>query len=335
MSVVEQKESWAMSRKDGLGGTDAAAILGLSPWRTPIEVWEDKVHPERRVELDKDCLRWGTLLEPVIRQEYARKFNVAVYSPDMLTGVFSKTRTWETSTIVIGREDWMLGMPDGYLPAQSTGLEIKTASRHSAEWGIEGTDEVPAQYLLQCAWYMAVTDSPAWNLAVLFSGSDLQQFHIQRDLTLEADAIEACREFWHEFVVKEIEPPVDQTESYGRYLARKFSLSTGRVITKPSDEIIALAVEMKEFSEAKKAAEERERLANNQLRALIGDAQKAITPLGPIGWVRPVEKLETDWEAVARELGATMYDPKTFPETVAAHSTTKQNAPYLRAWYKK
>src|SRR6202047_754841 len=190
MSVVEQKETWALSRRNGLGGSDCAAILGLSPWRRPIEVWESKVHPESAVELDRDCLRWGTLLEPVIREEDARRFNVQVVAPADLGTLFPNSKRWGDSTIITGRYPWMLGMPDGYLPTVRTGLEIKTAGRKSEEWGEPGTDNVPAQYLLQCVWYIATTQTPAWNLAVLFAGSNLQQYRIVRDEQLESDTIE-------------------------------------------------------------------------------------------------------------------------------------------------
>jgi len=334
MSVVEQKETWATSRRNGLGGTDAAAILGLSPWRRPIEVWEDKVHPERRAEVDKDCLRWGVLLEPVIRQEYARKFDIEVTAPADMGALFPNSKRWEDSTIITGRHPWMLGMPDGYLASTRTGLEIKTASRRSDEWGAPSSDEIPAQYLMQCAWYMATTETPAWNVAVLFSGSDLQQYRVVRDLDLERDAIAACREFWEEYVVKRVEPPIDESESYGRYLARKFSLNSGAIIKNPSPEIVEWTLAMKTADDEAKAAEDRKREANNHLRALLGDAQKAMTPYGSVGWVRPEEKGITDWARVVNDLRPYLTE-EVFAGLVAKYTTPKQNEAYLRAWWKK
>jgi putative phage-type endonuclease len=340
MSVVEQKESWATAHKGGLGGTDSAAVLNLNPWRKPIDVWADKVHPENRIEIDKDCLRWGCLLEPVIRQEYARKFDIDVTNPADMQSIFPNSRKWEDSTIITGKYPWMVGMPDGYIKSTRTGLEIKTAARRSDEWGKPGTDEIPAHYFMQCAWYMAVTDSPSWNVSVLFSGSDLQQYHIVRDLDLERDAVEACRDFWESYVVKGIEPPVDESESYGRYLARKFSLSTGAVIKTPSPELIEWAVKMKQADDDEKSAADRKREANNHLRVLVGDAQKAITPIGSVGWIRPVQKDVTDYAAVVEEL-APLYDrvraaqSVSASEVIASHTEPKQNEPYLRAWWKR
>jgi hypothetical protein len=68
-------------------------------------------------------------------------------------------------------------------------------------------------------------------------------------------------------------------------------------------------------------------LANNQLRALVGDAQKCVTTLGTIGWVRPEEKIEVDWKAFALACNRCDLQPK--------FESKKQNSAYLRAWWKK
>ena len=344
MAVYEERESYAASRALGIGGTDAAAILGLSPWKAPIDVYAGKVDPDSIPELDKECLVWGNLLEPIVRERYAQKFGLEVVAPANLHAHFPRCRKWNDSDLLIGNQDWMLGAPDGWVPVNRHGLEIKTAARKAGEWGEEGSDEIPAHYLIQTAWYMAVTDAPAWDFAVLFSGNKLERFHVQRDMDLERDMIEACRAFWFDYVQKRVEPPIDESESYGRYLARKFSLSTGEIIKNPSPEVVEWAVKMKQADDECKAAEDRKREANNNLRALVGQAQKVITPLGSIGWVRPEEKKVTDWQAAFEDVKSYLLDPKvaslsTPPDAVdhAVSSNThkKQNEPYLRAWWSR
>ena len=223
----------------------------------------------------------------------------------------------------------MLGAPDGWIKGARAGLEVKCASRRSQEWGAEGSDEIPAHYLIQVAWYMMVTDAAGWDFAVLFSGNTLEQFHVSRDPELEASMVEVASAFWHDYILKRVEPPVDETESYGRYLAKKFSLSTGQVITNPSQEILDFTQEMRAANLEKEKWEAREREANNNLRALIGDAQKCITPLGSIGWVRPEMKPVTDWSEVGKQVGP------MHPEVVTAHTKDEQRSAYLRAWWKK
>lgn len=324
----------------GLGGTDCAAILGLNPWKTPIEVYEGKINPGATPELDKECLRWGNLLEPIVRTEYASRFGVEVASPFDVRLHFDNWRDWNGNTLVVGKEPWMLGAPDGWMPSIKSGLEVKTASRRSDEWGSKDGGEVPAHYLIQVAWYMAVTNAKGWDFAVLFSGNTLERFHVDRDPDFEANMVKIARDFWNDNVLKQVEPRIDQTESYGRYLARKFSLSTGQVITNPSQEILDYAAEMKAASEQKSVWEGREREANNHLRALIGEAQKAVTPLGTLGWVRPEKKDVTDWPAFAGELEG-LYDnarSATAPSAADVQqqfTKEEQRAAYLRAWWKK
>jgi len=327
--IYEEKESYAASRSHGLGGTDCAAILGLSPWKRPIDIYAGKVNPGSLPELDKECLRWGNLLEPIVRQEYAARFNVDVVDPPNIRNHFGNYRDWNGNTLVVGKEPWMLGAPDGWMPSIGSGLEVKCSARKSQEWGEEGSEEIPAHYFVQASWYMAVCEAKGWNFAVLFSGNTLEQYHLDRDPIFEHDMIEAARAFWHDNVLKQVEPDIDESESYGKYLARKFSLGTENVIENPGPEILEHAALMKQADDAIKEAEERKQLANNHLRALIGDAKSAKTPLGTIGWIRPQKKDVTDWKGFGEELAP------EFPNILARHTAPKQNEPYLRSWWKK
>lgn len=334
MAVYDEKESYASSRAGGIGGTDTAAILGLSPWKRPIDIYAGKVSPGSLPELDKECLYWGNALEPIVRGRYSERFGVTVTAPAHIgmDGRFAKCRTWRDSTLVVGDEDWMLGAPDGWIPSMDTGLEVKCASRKSDEWGTEGTDEVPAHYYVQAAWYAAVCKAKGWNFAVLFSGNTLAQYHIDRDPAFEKDMIATARAFWHDNVLARVEPEIDESESYGRYLARKFSLNTGRVITNSDQnyaDIVHWTSEMKIADDAETQAGEQKQLANNHLRALVGDAQKAVTPLGTVGWVRPETKDVTNWAEVGKKVGP------LHPETVKEFTAPKSITAYLRAWWKK
>jgi putative phage-type endonuclease len=328
VAISEEKESYLSSRQGGIGGTDAAAILGISPWKRPIQIYEGKINPGAQPELDKELLWWGSALEPIVRGRYAERFGVDITAPAALASIFPNSKPWRDSTLVIGRESWMLGAPDGWIASVNSGLEVKCSSRRSDEWGIEGSDEVPAHYLVQVAWYQAVCEAQGWNFAVLFSGNTLEQFRIRRDMDLERDMIEVCRSFWFDNVLKHVEPDIDESESYGRYLARKFSLNTGAIIKDPGPEIIDWTVKMKDAEDAEKQAAADKQLANNHLRALIGDAQKAITPMGSVGWVRPKEDgVTTDWKAFALACNR--------PDLQPQFEKPAERTAYLRAWWAK
>ncbi len=330
MSVYEEKESYAASRSGGLGGTDVAAILGLSPWKSPINVYAAKVNPSQLPELDKEMLWWGRALEPIVRERYEVRFGVEVASPlDVRKHFPLNHRPWnDDATLVIGDEPWKIAAPDGWIPQGRCVYEGKCSARKSAEWGEEGSDEVPVHYFVQDAWYMHIMDATACNYGVLFSGNTLQQYRSERDPLFERDMVTAARAFWHDNVLKEVEPKIDESESYGRYLARKFSLGNGSIIENPGPEIIHWASEMKLADDECKQAEERKQLANNNLRALIADAEKAKTPLGTVGWVRSKPQMLIDWESVAMECNA----PSGLIE---AHTSIRPREPYLRVWWRK
>jgi putative phage-type endonuclease len=328
MATYEQQETFAMARMGGIGGSDVAAILGLSPFRTAIEVWESKVYPERVAELDKECVWFGNALEPVIRGRYAIRNGIEVIDPVKIADYFPNSRKWNDQTIVIGDEPWMLGTADGWIPSEQDGLEIKNVGRKGEDWGTENTDEIPAYYVTQCMWYIPIHKAKGWRVAPLFSGNTLGNYLVKRDDGLIYDMVNAARDFFKDFVERRIEPPIDQTESYGRYLARKFSLSTGQVIKNPSMALTEAALNLKTAQDATKEAESNEQLRKNQLAAMLADSDAAITPFGKVQWVRGAPRISVDYKAVIAEA-------KVDDEIVAKHTKESPVSPYVRGYWKK
>ncbi len=329
MATVEERESWLSSRVGGIGGSDVPAILGLSPFKTPIEVWESKVHPESVPEIDKEILWFGNALEPIIRQRYAMVFGVDVVEPKDIGNYFPNSRRFKEQTIVVGREPWMLGSADGWIPSAVTGLEIKNVGRKNRdEWGEDGTEDIPAAYFTQSHWYCDVHGAKAWNVAPLFSGNTLGHYQVKFDPQLAKDMYEAARAFWFDFVVPKVEPPIDQTESYGRYLARRFSLNTGKTISSPSKKLIEAAGNLKTAQDSVKEAEEIAQLRKNQLMAELADADAAITPFGKVQWVRPSPRKSVDWKGVVANFDIHEEELKEF-------TTESPVAAYVRGYWKK
>ena len=147
-------------------------------------------------------------------------------------------------------------------------------------------------------------------------------------MQLERDMIEACRAFWNDNILKRVEPAIDESESYGRYLARKFSLSTGSVIKNPSPELSAAAANLRNAQEAVKMAEEHAQLRKNELALLLGSADKAFTPSGSVQWVRPSPRKTIDWPTVA----AAVQVPR---EIIDKHTKESPVTPYVRGYWSK
>jgi putative phage-type endonuclease len=182
------------ARRNGLGGTDAAAIAGLSPWKTPLDVYLAKVEGETVEE--NAAMHWGSVLEGVVADEYAR-----------VTG--NKIRR-VNRVLAHPEHPFMLASLDRRIVAHPDGpgvLEIKTVGRLNDDWGETGSSIVPDHYALQVHQYLTVIGARWGHLAALFMAErELRIYLIQADPELSAWLIELEREFWHEHVVPRVPP---------------------------------------------------------------------------------------------------------------------------------
>lgn len=346
MAVFEQRDEWLTQRKRGIGGTDISAILNLNPWKNPLDVYLGKVGLTTWQE-PNEAMYWGTKLESLIAERYEMDLGFkpgsgAVVREAAIAPLFpGRAAAWNAQTIVEHENyPFFLGTPDGIVSAVDRGLEIKNTSYQGQEWGKPGTDQVPQHYLIQCAWYMSITNLPTWDLAVLFSGSRLGIYTIHRNFELEKLLIEAGRQFWHDHVEQQVPPPIDGSESWSRYLTDRFRIGTERVIeVNPStDEGASFLKHLeawRDASERKSAADRDEALAKNYLMNLVGEAKGAKGPFGKVTWIRPRPTQAVDYEAAFKALSELFLklnqDRRRDVEEIAqAHTAELAKAPYLR-----
>lgn len=181
-----------------IGGSDAAAVCGLCPYRSPVDVWLEKTGRSAPKDLsENEAVQWGNILEPVIRDQYELETGYTV-SP----GEF----------VVSDRIPWLCANVDGYaqpFDGSSRVLEIKTAgSRQAHLWGEPGTDAVPQQYVVQVMHYLAVTELSSADLAVLVGGQRFRIYHVPRDEALIDWLLEREAAFWE--CVTNDTPPEDR-----------------------------------------------------------------------------------------------------------------------------
>jgi putative phage-type endonuclease len=178
------------ARRAGIGASEIAALLGISPWESPFSLFWRKVNGwdfEPSAEME-----WGTRLETAIAAKYADlhpEFHVA-------TDV----------GLVEGEEPWMLATPDALLFDAETwpgdhvsyavaALELKTAHSAHDGWGEPGTAEIPVYYRAQVLWQMLVIEVQFADVAVLIGGSDYREYTVLRDDRDIAVMVEAGRRF--------------------------------------------------------------------------------------------------------------------------------------------
>lgn len=187
-------EKQKKERQLGLGGSDIAAILGLSTYKTPYHLYLEKKGILQGADEETPMQYWGHRLEDLIRDEFARRHNVEIVRLDTVTHPF---------------HDCLRANVDGFIPELNAVFEAKTCNQFAAnEWGESGTDVIPMPYLVQVAHYCSVLNANSAHIAVLIGGSDYREYLYVRDLELERTIIEAACEFW-DCVQNDIEPPAN------------------------------------------------------------------------------------------------------------------------------
>jgi putative phage-type endonuclease len=193
------------NRSSGLGGSDAAAAVNLSRWKSPLRLWQEKVGEVAPDDLsDNEAVHFGNVLEDVVADEFSRRRGLKLQR--------------DRRTLRHPDHEFMLAHIDRRVVGAREGLECKTASlRMVKEWGEEDTDAVPIEYLAQSAHYMAVTGFDAWHVAVLIAGNDFRMYRIERDPELIESLIAREREFWSHVQTRTPPEPTTIEDAFARW----------------------------------------------------------------------------------------------------------------------
>jgi len=171
-------------RTTGVGGTDAAAILNLYPWRDPLDVWMEKTHhPMWSPAAENEAMRWGKILEPVILARYCEAEGRSVIPGEPWD---AEPRWSEDHVRFIHPDGYVLGA-DGV-----EGLwEGKTSSNPEA-W----EQGVPDYYQVQVQQGMDILGLPWCDVSVLINTSDFRTYRILADADLQARIRSEVDTFW-------------------------------------------------------------------------------------------------------------------------------------------
>jgi putative phage-type endonuclease len=191
MLTVEQKEI----RKQGLGATDCAVVMGLSQYKTPYELWLEKTgRAEIPAILSDDRLHLRHAHEETISREYARRKDVKLRRVNQ--------------TIFHKRLPFMLCNLDRVIIGQRKIVECKSSSGFMRNyWGETGSDEAPIEYLLQVQHQMACAEYDDADIAALIDIDDYRIFPTPRNEKVIQKIEDACEKFWVENVLADIPPP--------------------------------------------------------------------------------------------------------------------------------
>jgi putative phage-type endonuclease len=224
---VTNRETWLKERMSGIGGSDAPAVLGLSKWQTPLDVFYNK-RGEGAEYIDNEPMKWGRLLEPVVRQEYAeRRGEVVRVSPHEI--------------VRHPVHSFMFCTPDGKTDSGRL-YEGKTA-RTAEGWGEEGSADIPEMHLIQVQHSLVVTTLPVCDVAVLIAGSDFRIYEVPADDEMQELIVEVEAEFWGR--VQRGEPPAPRTVADAQRRFRSVRPGESVTATQEIERIVADLMRMK------------------------------------------------------------------------------------------
>jgi len=244
---MNARTEWLAARRLGIGGSDAAAILGASRYKTRADVWLEKLGQAPETA-ENAAMHWGTVLEPVIREEYSATMGLEVKQPPMM-------RSQE--------HPFMLANVDGI--AGDRILEIKTA-RNDADWGEPGTDEIPLEYAAQVHHYMIVTGLVVADVAVLIGGSDFRIYTVEADRELHVAMIDREREFWRLVETDTMPEPTDARE-----VQALFAKDNGATV-QASEAVYLACQRLKAVKDSLKQLDAEKDLLEGQIKHAIGEA---------------------------------------------------------------
>lgn len=275
VSAEAARQEWLQSRRLGIGGSDVAAILGLSKYKSPYQLWLDKTG---RVELEDSTSEpayWGNQLEDIVAKEYALRHGVKVQRVNKT--LEHAEFTWARANI-----DRAIINPEisGNVRIDKEGklttdriLECKTANQYLAKlWGDEQSEAVPDYYLTQVQWYMGITGASMCGLAVLIGGQKFRSYQIAFDPELFNMLIEECSVFWNEHVKADM-PPAPTTFDD---VLHRWSAHNPDQAVEADDELVGIITEYKELNKTMKEADKELDALKLQICSRMEDAEMII-----------------------------------------------------------
>lgn len=265
------RESWLALRKEGVGGSDVAAIMGLSHYRSAYSVWAEKSGLYEPEDIgDKPAVHWGNVLEPVVGGEYSQ--NHPERTVRRVNAVCRNLkRPWAQASLDYEVKDPALGWGV---------LEIKTAGAMRASDWEEG---VPVYYQTQVAHYLSVTGRSFADVAVLIGGSDYREYRIMRDAEDEAAVVGAVDAFWADNVLGGEPPEITGARDDGSAVFGANRVGNGEV---PYVDMSAAMSAFLAAKEDKKRADDSFKLASNRLKKEIGENTALECEEGRFTWRR-------------------------------------------------
>ncbi|ASH36327.1 hypothetical protein A409_2462 [Listeria monocytogenes serotype 1/2b str. 10-0810] len=261
------RTQWLLTRRQGIGGSDAGIIMGLNKYKTAFELWLDKTGQILPDESAGEAAYWGNQMEEVVAKEFEKRTGKKVRRSNMM--------------YQHPEHDFMLANVDRFIVGEDALLECKTASAYLAkEWE---SDEVPATYLVQIQHYLAVTGKSKAYVAVLIGGNKFIWKEIERDEELINQIIAFELDFWETNIKGHVAPALDGSSAAEKYLKDRFAKSEDKQIILPKT-FNEYLTERANLERDIKLLETRKKEIDNNIKGHMESAEKALSDNYEVSW---------------------------------------------------
>jgi len=299
-------QEWLAYRNLGIGGSDASVVCGVNKWKSPIELYMEKLEMMPPSEAG-EAAYWGNRLEGLVKEEFTLRTGLEVHPVKQI--------------LQSAEHLFMLANLDGVVYHPDYGecvFEAKTSSAYRAgEWsggnggsgigtdstandstngeGHENGEGIPPEYLIQIQHYMAVTGFKGAYIAVLVGGNSFKYQFVRRDDELISMLIQLEGEFWDR-VVSGNPPELDGSDASQKFLNRLYPESVPDTSVRLPESALSLIQQHSIASSEIKRLTEVKQEAENLLKQMLGDSEVGVLNNGGgvVNWKSSVqERLDT------------------------------------------
>jgi putative phage-type endonuclease len=270
--TIDYKDSEV--RKSFIGGSDAAAVLGLSRYKTPLQVWAEKTGQIQPDDIsDITHVKAGIYLEEFIAQLFTEKTGMKVRRAN-------ETFFHDDHDFLAVNLDRRIVGTDFFLECKST--EVWNAK----QW--EGED-IPQEYIIQCLHGLAVTGMEKCYIAVLIGKGDFRWKEIQRDEKTISAIIDQEVKFWNDFVVPAV-MPTRITSNDADTLLALFPNAQPESVINLNDDILKVIESRNAMIQDLKSLESQIDQQENTIKAFLGENEKAESTMFSVTWKNQTTK---------------------------------------------
>jgi putative phage-type endonuclease len=304
VKAEQRSPEWFALRKDGITATDAAVIAGLSPYKTPYQLWAEK-RGEYTPDAPGAAAVRGILLENTVAEFY-----------EMETG---RELRRSNGIVRIKEIPWAMASLDRTVVGDDGLVEIKTSA--SPRWNMY---PIPPEVEAQVQWQMFVTGAPWVDVAALLGGLVFRIQRVDEDIEYQTRLYQRAIDF-RDAVINGTQPALQGADSDALASVKPQSSDEFATATDGIERVAALYAERQ--YESRLLDEELANLAIS-IKEAIGEKAGVYGSGWQATWKQNKPTIKTDWEAVAEIAKAVA--PDTYQAALKTHTVEKPGARVFR-----